>query len=121
MRITENAYNRYFQFLIRNFTCMNNIDLKLDEQGRGAFEIMDGSERVAEMRVSISEENLTVFHTEVSPKLQGKGVAGQLLDEMVRYAREHNIKVIPLCQYVRTQFMRHKDKYNDIWNQNWHG
>lgn len=100
---------------------MNDIELKVDKQGRGAFEIMDGSERVAEMNVGINEDNLTVFHTEVSPKLQGKGVAGQLLDEMVRYAREHNKKVIPLCAYVRAQFTRHKEKYADIWNQNWHG
>ena len=99
---------------------MNAIELKLDDQGRGGFEIMDNSERVAEMRVSVNGENLTVFHTEVSPKLQGQGIAGKLLEEMVRYAREHKKKVIPLCPYVKAQFTRHKEKYADIWNQNWH-
>lgn len=99
---------------------MNAIELKLESNGKGAFVIEEGGERIAEMVISVSGNNLTVYHTEVSDKLKGQGVAGQLLSTMVNYAREHNLKVIPLCPYVNAQFKRHPEQYKDVWNQHWH-
>ena len=99
---------------------MEEIKLKLNDRGRGAFVIEEGNERVAEMELGIAGNNLTVYHTEVSEKLKGKGVAGQLLSKMVEYARKHQLKVIPLCTYVQAQFKRHPEQYQDIWNRSWH-
>jgi len=99
---------------------MGDIQIELKENGRGAFYIGDGGKRVAEMVFSVSGNNLTVFHTEVSDALKGTGVSGRLLETMVQYVRDHNLKVIPLCPYVNLQFKRHTDKYSDIWNQEWH-
>jgi uncharacterized protein len=99
---------------------MDAVELKLDEHEKGAFFIQDGNERVAEMVVAIKDGNLIVYHTEVSEKLKGQGVAAKLLAEMVAYARNHNLKVVALCAYVNAQFKRHPDQYADIWNQKWH-
>lgn len=99
---------------------MNTIELKLENNGRGAFVIEEAAERIAEMAISIVGSNLTVFHTEVSDKLKGQGVAAQLLSTMVAYARDHKLKVIALCPYVNAQFKRHPEQYQDIWNQHWH-
>ncbi|HMG91706.1 MAG TPA: GNAT family N-acetyltransferase [Chryseolinea sp.] len=97
------------------------VQLKLDDSGKGAFFIEEGGKRVAEMVISLSGSNLTVFHTEVSESLKGKGVSTQLLETMVKYVRDNNLKVIPLCPYVSVQFRRHTGKYDDIWNKEWHG
>ena len=99
---------------------MGHIQMELNENGRSAFFMNEGDQRVAEMVFSISGNNLTVYHTEVSEKLKGKGVSGQLLETMVNYARAHNLKVIPLCPYVNLQFRRHPEQYVDIWNKQWH-
>jgi predicted GNAT family acetyltransferase len=99
---------------------MKEIELKLESNGKGAFVIEDGDERVAEMAIAISGNNLTVYHTEVSEKLQGQGIASKLLATMVDYARTHQLKVIALCPYVKAQFTRHPEQYKDIWNQTWH-
>ena len=88
---------------------------------RALFFIEEDGKRVAELVISISGNNLTVFHTEVSESLKGKGVSTMLLDTMEKYVRENNLKVIPLCPYVNVQFKRHRDKYDDIWNKEWHG
>ena len=98
---------------------MNDIELKLSNTGRGAFVIEDSGERLAEMEIGISGDNLTVYHTEVSDKLKGQGVGSRLLERMVEYARENNLNVIALCPFVRAQFQRHPDKYADIWNKSW--
>jgi uncharacterized protein len=99
---------------------MKEIELKLAGNGQGAFVIDDAGEQVANMAIAISGDNLTVYHTEVSDRLKGQGVASKLLGTMVDYAREHKLKVIPLCPYVNAQFRRHPDQYQDIWNKTWH-
>ena len=97
-----------------------NIELKLNDNGRGAFVIEENKEQVAEMAIGISGPNLTVYHTEVSERLKGQGIASQLLTEMVGYARKNKLKVIPLCSYVHAQFKRHENEYQDVWNKDWH-
>ena len=99
---------------------MSDIQMDLNKNGRGAFFLDEGGKRVAEMVFSIEKDNLTVFHTEVSETLKGKGVSTQLLETMVKYVRDHQLKVIPLCPYVNVQFRRHPDEYKDIWNKDWH-
>lgn len=96
------------------------IQFKIDDSGKGAFFIEEDGKRVAEMVISIAGGNLTVYHTEVSESLKGKGVSTELLEKMVKYVRDNNLKVIPLCPYVNVQFRRHPDKYGDIWNKEWH-
>ncbi len=99
---------------------MHDIQLKLNNNGRGAFVIEEGVEKLAEMVIAIAGDNLTVFHTQVDDKLKGQGIASELLSTMVQYARTHNKKVIALCPYVSAQFKRHPEQYADIWNQTWH-
>lgn len=96
---------------------MNPVTLKLNDEGRGAFVIDEGDERLAEMAVAVEDERLIVFHTEVSEKLRGQGVALQLLSAMVDHARRKGLKVLPLCPYVHAQFRRHPDQYADIWSR----
>jgi predicted GNAT family acetyltransferase len=96
---------------------MGDIQLQLNDLGRGAFYIMDGDERIAFMDIGINENRLVAYHTEVSPKAEGKGLAKQLLLHMVDYARQHGLKVVPLCPFVNAQFKRHPAEYADVWEQ----
>ena len=100
---------------------LNPIELHWGEHERGAFVIEDGGHRLAEMEMAINGSNMIVYHTEVAEELKGQGVAGKLLEEMVEYARKNQLKVIPLCPYVNTQFKRHPDQYADVWNKGWKG
>src|SRR5260221_4859260 len=99
---------------------MDQIQLKLEDNGQGAFVIEGDGERLAEMVIAIDEQNLTVYHTEVSEKLKGQGVASKLLSTMVDFARQRQLKVIALCPFVNAQFKRHPELYADVWNQHWH-
>jgi uncharacterized protein len=98
---------------------MDEIKLKLQDNGKGAFVLENGDERLAEMVIGIDKGNLIVYHTEVSDKLKGQGVAKKLLETMVAYTREHQLKVVALCQFVNAQFTRHPDQYADIWNKDY--
>jgi uncharacterized protein len=94
---------------------MDEVQLKLDEKGYGHFFILDGDEQVGEMEVSVSDDDLTVYHTEVLPKAEGKGFAKKMLATMVDHARKNALKITPLCPYVHAQFKRHPDEYADVW------
>jgi predicted GNAT family acetyltransferase len=76
---------------------MAEVKLNLDEKGHGAFNVFENDEQLGEMVVRISDKHLTVYHTEVADKAEGKGFAKLLLGTMVDYARKQHLKVIPLC------------------------
>jgi uncharacterized protein len=94
---------------------MNPITLQHRNNGRDAFTLEEDGAVLAFMEVGISENRLTVYHTEVSEKLKGAGVGMKLLDVMVAYAREHKLHVLPLCPFVHAQFKKNKKAYADIW------
>ena len=96
---------------------MEEVVLKLNQKNHGAFYLMQNGEQVGEMVIGVTETTLTVYHTEIHPQVEGKGLAMKLLDAMVAYAREHHLKVIPLCAYVHAQFKKHPDLYADIWQK----
>lgn len=82
-----------------------------------AFNLYKEGKKIGEMIVEVRGSDMTVFHTEVDEQEEGKGYASMLLAEMVKYVREHHLKVIPMCTYVHAQFDRHPDLYQDIRSQ----
>ena len=66
------------------------------------------------MVISISGNILTVHHTEVLPEAEGKGLSKILLMQMADHAREHGLKVKPLCPFVHMQFKRHTEDFAAI-------
>lgn len=76
-----------------------------EETSRGAFVIQKDGRRIAEMTYTRTNPKLVVVdHTYVDPSLRGQGVARQLQDAMVAWARENATKVVPVCSYVKVQF-----------------
>lgn len=96
---------------------MVEVKFNLNDKGHGAFYITDGDEQLGEMVVSILGSNLTVNHTGVSAKAEGKGYAKKMLNAMVDHARTNTLEVIPHCSYVLAQFKRHPEEYADVWNK----
>jgi len=97
---------------------MDEVKLDLNDDGKGAFTIMENGQQLGEMDVGVSGDTLTAYHTEVSPLANGKGVGKKLLNGMVEYAREKKLQVRALCSFVHSQFKRHPDEYSDIWKNN---
>lgn len=96
---------------------MENVQLQLNDKNRGAFVYMLDEKDIGKMEVGIIRTDIAVYHTEVNSEAEGRGIAKKLLETMVNYAREHNLKVIPLCPYVHAQFQRHPDQYGDVWKK----
>ncbi len=54
-------------------------------------------------------ELLVLHHTEVPPALQGKGVAGVLVQATLDWARQQQLRVRPTCSYVAGYMRRHPE------------
>jgi predicted GNAT family acetyltransferase len=50
---------------------------------------------------------MRIFHTEVAPALQGRGIAAALVRAALEHAAAAGLKVAPHCSYVRAYMRRH--------------
>jgi predicted GNAT family acetyltransferase len=94
---------------------MTAIKAEFNEKMHGAFNLYEDAVKIGEMVVSVKDNRLTVYHTEVNESAAGKGYAKLLLNAMVDYVNENKLKVLPLCPYVHAQFNEHPEEYNAIW------
>lgn len=76
-----------------------------DDGKKGAFYIEQNNERAAEMAyVWAGSEKIIIDHTDVSDVLRGQGVGRHLLDAVVQFARERQLKIMPLCPFAKSVF-----------------
>lgn len=69
---------------------------------------------IGELTYHKSDNNvITIDHTEVKRELENQGIASSLVRKSVEYAREHNLKIDPLCPFAEVQFDRNKS-YSDV-------
>lgn len=73
----------------------------------GVFFIERAGVRVGEMSYQRNGgSQVTIDHTFVDPALRGQGVARQLLDAAVAWARATGTRLAATCSYVTVQFAR---------------
>ncbi len=48
-----------------------------------------------------------LIHTEVPEDLQGRGIAGLLVEKTFKYLDESGYKILPNCPYVQSYIKRH--------------
>lgn len=77
----------------------------------------DSSNTLAEVHyVPTGATKLIADHTHVDDSLRGEGVGQKLVERLVAYAREKDLKIVPLCPFVKSQFEKTPD-YEDVWNK----
>ena len=55
---------------------------------------------------------MRIVHTEVPYRLEGRGLAAQVVQAALEHARANALKVAPVCGYVRAYMRRHKDTHD---------
>jgi predicted GNAT family acetyltransferase len=53
-------------------------------------------------------------HTEVPQALEGKGVGSALIQKVLHYIREDELKMAPLCPFVAVYIKRHPEAAKDL-------
>lgn len=83
-----------------------NEEVKLELNGtKGYFYVsVDGKQEGKMTFVFAGNDKIIIDHTEVNPGNNGKGFGKKMVAKAVEYAREKNIKIIPLCPFAKKVF-----------------
>ena len=82
------------------------MEIKNKTEGHnGAFYMEDAGKEIGLMHYQMQgEDKMIIDHTEVKPEYEGKGLGGELIKAGVEYARQHHIKILPLCPFAKKVF-----------------
>ena len=85
---------------------MNEELIELELNGsKGYFYVsVDGKQEGKMTFVFAGNDKIIIDHTEVNLGNNGKGYGKKMVDKAVEYAREKNIKIIPLCPFAKKVF-----------------
>lgn len=76
-----------------------------EQQGhRGAFFIEEEGRRLASLTYTVAGSRVILDHTDVDDALRGTGAGRNLVAAAVDWAREEEVKLMPLCPFARSVF-----------------
>lgn len=88
-----------------------NIE-NFDDGKKGHFKATEGDTEAGLMTYTwAGNDKFIIDHTEGNPEFKGVGM--KLLDKAVAFAREKNVKIIPLCPFAKKMFER-KEEIRDV-------
>ena len=83
----------------------------------GRFElVVDG--QTAHLDYQTAGDRLRLIHIEVPPEIQGHHHAEELARAGLEYARREQLRVVPICPYMRT-FLSHHPEYLPLVDEHW--
>jgi predicted GNAT family acetyltransferase len=85
-----------------------------ETNNKGAFFIDIENQRVAEMTyVWAGTDRIIIDHTEVADALRGQNAGKKLVETAVNFAREKQIKIVPLCPFAK-KVIKKTSEYHDV-------
>lgn len=82
------------------------IEIKQFKNGnKGSFAALDGDKDAGRIFYTfVGETRMILDHTEVDDAYRGQKIGNKILMAVVEFARENNIKIIPLCPFAKSVF-----------------
>ncbi|MBS1753456.1 MAG: GNAT family N-acetyltransferase [Ferruginibacter sp.] len=85
------------------------------KDNKGTFYIEEGGITLAELVYTMANPQLMeIEHTEVSDTLRGQNIGYKLVHTAATFARENNIKILPLCPFAKAVMEKRKEEFKDV-------
>ncbi|NLC05142.1 MAG: N-acetyltransferase [Erysipelothrix sp.] len=86
----------------------------ISQDNKGAFIAYIDDQQAGMMTYSVAgEDKIIADHTEVEDNFRMRGVGEELFKALIEHVKTNNIKVIPICPFVKSRF--EKDESLAIW------
>jgi len=86
------------------------IEIKKNGDTKGFFGAYDVEKEAGRISYTFAGETKMILdHTEVNDAYRGQSIGKKILMEVVRFARENKIKIIPLCPFAKSIFDKTKE------------
>lgn len=83
---------------------------QINKETKGEFvAFIDGKQSGLMTYSWAGSDKFIIDHTEVEPAYNGKGVGKELVYQAVEFARENNLKIIPLCPFATVTFQKNEE------------
>lgn len=106
----KNFFARLFSKKEKSAAPTVNIEHQQGDDGKGRFFVAQDGEELAMLEYSnVKNTVMTINHTDVSDKLRGMGIGKKLITTAVNFAREQNMKIVPMCPYAKSVFDKNVD------------
>lgn len=81
----------------------------------GYFTAKDGDKELGRMYYKWrGVDTFVITHTEVNEEAKGTGAGKFMVESGVKYARENNFKIVPVCAFANALFQRHEKEWADV-------
>ena len=84
-----------------------------DNSGAGRYELFVSGELAGQATYSVSDGAMTIPHTEVRPRYEGRGLGALLARFALDDARRRGLRVVPACSFITAYIARHPE-YGDL-------
>ena len=91
----------------------------IHDENNQQFYIDCGGKR-AELDYRSAGTSIAFVHTGVPREFEGRGIAGQLVQAGLAWARAKSVSVVPQCSYVSAYIRRHPE-WADLLDKEWKG
>jgi predicted GNAT family acetyltransferase len=92
------------------------MNIQQDENDTSGVFFIAGknNDHVAELVYNTEHPSVIIIeHTEVSEELRGRDIGYLLVQAAVEYAREQQLKVVPVCSFAKA-VMEEKTEFQDV-------
>ncbi|MBO3800529.1 MAG: N-acetyltransferase [Candidatus Brockarchaeota archaeon] len=83
-------------------------------QDDDSFYIPLPNSQKALLKYRLEEGKIYVLSAYTPPEYRGMGLASKLMDEVVKFALEKNLKIVPICSYAQHYMDKHQELRNLI-------
>ncbi|MBC7745872.1 MAG: N-acetyltransferase [Flavobacterium sp.] len=90
---------------------LGDIDL-IDNKDEHSYELWVEKKR-SFINYNLQNNQSVLLHTEVPEELQDRGIAAALVEKTFQYLESKNMKVVPICSYIRT-YLKQNPKWNHL-------
>lgn len=80
------------------------VQLEVNDKNGFFYIAIDGKTEAKMTFVFAGSDKIIIDHTEVNEGNNGKGFGKMMVEKVVEFAREKNIKIIPLCPFTKKVF-----------------
>jgi predicted GNAT family acetyltransferase len=80
-----------------------------DNPDKHRYELVVDDAVVGKVLYQPKPDALVLYHTEISPELEGKGLGAQLVAGALENIRARGLRVVPLCPFVTAYLRRHPE------------
>lgn len=80
----------------------------VNNEAESRFETSAGG-KLAVLDYKRAAQEIVFTHAEVPPELEGRGLGSKIVRAGLEFAREHGLKVVPLCPFVAWYIQQHRE------------